>query len=355
VSYFKLFIGTVVSARTNLDHGEIMPHEITLIYGDGIGPEVVRAAVDIIEAAHVKVNWHEKWLGIDGLKHSNAVVPKDTIESIKATKVALKGPTTTPIGFGHRSGNVILRKELDLYACIRPVKSIPGIKTCFSDVDLVVIRENTEGLYSGPEFEIQPGCVITLRTMTEKACTRIAQAAFKYAEKCNRHKVWVAHKANILKMGDGLLLAAAQKVRKDYPDIDYEEIIIDALAMRLVTHPTDFDVIFLENMFGDIISDLCAGLIGGLGLVPGTNIGEEWAVFEAVHGSAPDIAGSDLANPCALIQSSLMMLRHLGENHAAHKIESALFSVLSEKPLRTRDLGGKSGTKQFTKNVIARL
>jgi isocitrate dehydrogenase (NAD+) len=222
-------------------------------------------------------------------------------------------------------------------------------------VDLVVVRENTEGLYSGQELQIQPGCVVSLRIMTEKGCRRIAEAAFAYARKHGRRKVTAVHKANILKLGDGLLLACAQEVRKEYPDIEYEEIIIDAFCMKLVSNPSLFDVFFMENMFGDIVSDLCAGLIGGLGLLPSANLGDKYAVFEAVHGSAPDIAGRDVANPTAMLLSAVLMLRHLGEHNSAERIERALYSVLSQKSLRTRDLGGEAGTQQFIKNIIDRL
>jgi len=332
-----------------------VPHSITLIYGDGIGPEVVRSAVEVIDESGVKINWQESLLGLSAMERYNEAVPKDTLLSIKKTKVALKGPTTTPVGGGHISANVVLRKELDLYACIRPIKSIPTVETRFSDVDIVVIRENTEGLYAGPEVELAPGVVVSFRVMTEKGCTRIAKTAFHYADKFKRHQVTLGHKANILKLGDGLLLQAARRIRADFPKISYEEAIVDALAMRLVSEPRNFDVIVLENMFGDIISDLCAGLVGGLGLVPGANIGDEYAVFEAVHGSAPDIAQQDLANPCAMIASALMMLRYLEEYEAAERIEKALFAVLAEKPLRTRDLGGKAGTKEFTTHVIRKL
>jgi isocitrate dehydrogenase (NAD+) len=332
-----------------------MVHKITLIYGDGIGPEVVSATVEVIEASGVKVAWDQKLLGLKALEKFDESVPAETLESIKANKVALKGPTTTPVGRGHKSANVALRKALDLYACIRPIKSIPGINARFSDVDLVIVRENTEGLYSGQEFEVTPGCVISLRTMTEKGCRRIAQAAFDYAQKNHRKKVCLAHKANILKLGDGLLLSCAQKIRPAYPEIVFEESIIDALCMRMVTNPKDFDTIFLENMFGDILSDLCAGLVGGLGLVPGANIGQHYAVFEPVHGSAPDIAGAGIANPTATMQSAIMMLRHLGEHQKALQIENALFSVLKEPVLCTKDLGGESNTKQFVKYIIDRL
>lgn len=332
-----------------------MAHVITLIEGDGIGTEVVRGAMAVIEAARVDIKFEEQRLGLIAIEQGGHPVPQRTIDSIRSNGVALKGPTTTPVAGGHKSANVTLRKELDLYSCIRPVKSISSLPSRFQDVDLVVIRENTEGLYSGQEFEVQKGCVISLRTMTERGCTRIARAAFDYARKHGRKKVTAVHKANILKLGDGLLLACAEEVHKEYPDILYDEIIIDAFCMKLVSDPSQFDVFFMENMFGDIVSDLCAGLIGGLGLLPGANIGDKYAVFEAVHGSAPDIAGKDIANPTALIQSSIMMLHHLGEHDAAVRIERALLAVLAEKHLRTRDLGGESGTKQFIKNIINNL
>lgn len=330
-----------------------MTHSITLMYGDGIGPEVVQSAVDIIEASRLKVNWDVQLLGLKALERENNPLPIATLDSIKKNRIALKGPTTTPVGGGHKSANVLLRKALDLYACVRPVKSIPGIETRFSNVDLIVVRENTEGLYTGAEFEIQPGCVVSLRTMTERCCTRIAMAACELAKE--RKKLTAVHKANILKLGDGLFLACAARVAKEYPQISYEEAIIDALCMRLVIDPTQFDVLLLENMFGDIVSDLCAGLVGGLGLVPGANMGRDMAVFEAVHGSAPDIAGKGVANPTAMIQSALMMLRYIGEMDRAAAIETALFGVLATKALRTKDLGGELGTKAFTKAVIDRL
>lgn len=332
-----------------------MAHSATLIYGDGIGPEVVQAAVDIIEASRVKIAWDVQLLGLQALKEVNNPVPPSTIDSIKRNHVALKGPTTTPVGGGHASANVALRKALDLYACIRPIKSIPGVETRFSGVDLIVIRENTEGLYSGQELEIQPGCIVSLRTMTNKGCTRIAERAFQFALNAKRSKVSAAHKANILKLADGMWLSCMRKAAHEYKTIEYEEVIIDALCMKLVVNPNAFDVLVLENMFGDIVSDLCAGLVGGLGLVPGANIGDNHAVFEAVHGSAPDIAGKNLSNPTAMIQSAIMMLRYLTEEEAALRIEQALFSTLKEKSLQTKDLGGEQGTREFTQSVIARL
>lgn len=332
-----------------------MAHHVTLIYGDGIGPEVVWCAREVVDAAGVKISWHEQPLGLGALERFGTAVPLETLESIKANKVALKGPTTTPVSGGHKSANVLLRKELDLYACIRPIKSIPGITTRYENVDLVVVRENTEGLYVGQEFAIQPGCVVSLRTMTQKGCSRIARAAFMYAQNHQRRKVTLGHKANILKMGDGLLLACADQVSRDFPHIPYDQIIVDALCMRLVMEPRDFDVIVLENMFGDMLSDLCAGLVGGLGVAAGANIGDDCAVFEAVHGSAPDIAGRDIANPTALIQSAIMMLQHLKEDGAAGRIERALYGVLAEQSLKTKDLGGTCGGRQFTKHLISRL
>ena len=332
-----------------------MSHTATLIYGDGIGPEVVQSAIDIIDAARVKINWERELLGLEAIEKENNPVPQKTIDSIRKNRVALKGPTTTPLGTGHTSANVSLRKILDLYACIRPVKSIPGIDSRFSDVDIVVIRENTEGLYVGQEFEVQPGCVVSLRTITHKACMRIAQKAFVYATTMGKNKITVVHKANILKQADGLWLSCMQRVAKEFSKISYEEVIIDALCMKLVMNPESFQVLVLENMFGDIVSDLCAGLVGGLGLAPGANMGDSVAVFEAVHGSAPDIAGKNIANPTAMIESAILLLKYIKEERAALNIERALRLVLSEKSLRTKDLGGSLGTKEFTQAVIARL
>jgi isocitrate dehydrogenase (NAD+) len=330
-------------------------HSATLICGDGIGPEVVQSAVDIIEAAHVKINWDVQLLGQEALERGFDLVPLKTLESIKKHGVALKGPTTTPIASGHSSANVALRKALDLYACIRPVKSIAGLETRYRNVDLLIVRENTEGLYVGQELEIQPGCVVSLRLMTHNACLRIAKKAFSYAQAHGYNKVAIIHKANILKKGDGLWLSAMHQAARDFNNIIFQEVIIDALCMKLVINPQDFQVLVLENMFGDIVSDLCAGLVGGLGLVPGANIGDEVAVFEAVHGSAPDIALKNIANPTALIQSAIMMLKYLKEEKAATRIEQALFATLKEKTLRTRDLGGELGTRDFSQSVIARL
>lgn len=332
-----------------------MTHHVTLIYGDGIGPEVVSCTKEIIDACGVDIVWHEKLLGLEAFKRLGTPVPDDTIMSIKETKTALKGPTTTPIGSGYQSANVYLRKKLELYSCIRPIKSLPGIHTRYDNIDIVVIRENTEGLYSGKEIEVLPGCVVSLRTMTEQACLRISKAAFLYAQEQHRKKITLAHKANILKMGDGLWLSCGQKISQDFPDILFEDMIIDALCMKLVLQPNNFDIIVLENMFGDIVSDLCAGLVGGLGLVPSANMGNECAIFEAVHGSAPDIAGQGIANPTALIQSAVMMLHHLKEHEAALRIERALYRNLQEKSLKTKDLGGECRAYDFSKKLIENL
>jgi isocitrate dehydrogenase (NAD+) len=332
-----------------------MAHRITLIEGDGIGPEVIDSTIKVLGAVGFNAHWDRREIGLKAIQSEGVTLPKSTLDSIKENGVALKGPTTTPIGGGHQSANVGLRKELDLYACIRPVRSIAGIGDRYNDVDIVVVRENTEGLYVGQEFEVQPGCVVSLRTVTEKCSNRITQKAFEFAEKNRRSQLTLVHKANILKKADGLFLRCAQKVAEGFPNMSFNDALIDALCMRLVLNPCQFDVLVLENMFGDIVSDLCAGLVGGLGLVPGANIGDRYAVFEAVHGSAPDIAGADKANPSATIQSAIMMLRHLGEVEKAMRIESALIATLQEKELRTRDLGGKLGTKDFTKVLIERL
>jgi len=330
-----------------------MIHKVTLIKGDGIGPEVMDACVKIIKAANVSITWDEQLLGLSSIEKYGQSLSEQTLNSIKQNKVAIKGPTTTPVGGGHQSANVALRKSLDLYSCIRPVKSIEGLKYSQEQVDLVIFRENTEGLYCGQELEIQPGLVISLRIMTKNACMRIVRKAFEYAIKNNRKKVCLAHKANILKKGDGLLLACFNEIKKEYPHIISEDIIVDALCMKLVMHPAYFDIIILENMFGDIVSDLAAGLVGGLGVVPGANIGDQYAVFEAVHGSAHDIEGKNLANPTACLKSSIMMLNYLGEFEAALKIDKALHKVLSQKDLRTKDLGGQASASDFVNSIIS--
>lgn len=332
-------------------------HTIVIIPGDGIGPEVTGAARRVIEAAGLSVEWVELPAGVAAIEQGfDNVLPQRTLAAITAHKVALKGPVTTPIGKGFTSVNVQLRKKLNLYAAVRPAQSIPAIKTRFENVNIVVIRENTEGLYSGLEQEVVPGVVTSLKVATETACMRIARYAFRYATRQHRKKITVFHKANIMKMSDGLLLNCARRIHEEeYPNIEYEETIIDAGCMRLVQDPTRFDILLNENFYGDVVSDLCAGLVGGLGVVPGSNIGEDAAVFEAVHGSAPDIAGKGLANPLAVIMSGVMMLRHIHEDAIAAKIEQAYGAVLSEGKMLTRDLGGSVGTDQFTDAIIAKL
>ena len=332
-------------------------HTIVLIPGDGIGPEVTGAARRVMDAAGFLAEWVELPAGASAIEQGfENVLPQRTVAAIAAHRIALKGPVTTPIGKGFTSVNVQLRKKLNLYAAVRPTKSIPSIKTRFENVDIVVVRENTEGLYSGLEQEIVPGVVTSLKVATEVACTRIARYAFRYATRNHRRKITVFHKANIMKLSDGLLLTCARRIHEEeYPNIEYEELIIDAGCMRLVQDPTRFDILLTENLYGDVISDLCAGLVGGLGVVPGSNIGDDIAVFEAVHGSAPDIAGKGLANPLAVLMSGVMMLRHLHEDAIAEKIERAYQAVLSEGKTLTRDLHGSAGTDEFTNAIISRL
>lgn len=332
-----------------------MPHVITLIAGDGIGEEVANATVQVLDAMGLSITWDRQSAGLGSIDAYGSALPEATLESIRQNKVALKGPTTTPVGKGHKSANVVLRQALDLYACVRPVKTVPGIKTRFDDVDLIVVRENTEGLYSGKELEVLPGTVVSLKVVTQKACEKISRSAFEMARRLGRKKVTVVHKANILKMGDGLFLSTAYEVAKNYPEIAIDDVIIDALCMKLVTRPAQFDVLLLENLYGDIVSDLCAGLVGGLGVVPGANIGDDIAVFEAVHGSAPDIAGQNKANPTALMKSAVMMLDYLGEKPAAARLDKALSSVLQAGAVRTGDLGGTASTDAFTRAVLGEL
>lgn len=332
-----------------------MTHYITLIPGDGIGPEVADAVTYLIEKTGVSIKWDKRALGLAAFKKYGESVPKETFQSIRDNGVALKGPTTTPVGAGHRSANVLLRLELDLFACIRPVRTTPGIKTRYEDVDLVIFRENTEGLYVGHEVEPTKDCVVSMKVATKKACDRITRSAFQYAEKHGRKTITLAHKANILKRGDGLFLNCAEKISKEYPGISYQDAIIDALCMRLVVNPTQFDMILCENLYGDIISDLCAGFIGGLGLVPGMNKGENTCVFEAVHGSAPDIAGLGLANPTALLRSATLMLEHIDEADAANRINAAIDATYATTPIRTRDLGGTASTKEFVEAVVTKI
>ncbi len=335
-----------------------MAHTVCLIRGDGIGPEVTEAAQRVIEAAGVKIDWIDLPAGAGAVEAYGKVLPTHTIDQIDLHKVALKGPVTTPIGKGFKSVNVQLRMRLNLYSAIRPVRSIEGVKTRYEGVDLVVFRENTEGLYSGLENEIVEGVVTSLKVVTRKASERIARAAFTYCKERGRKKVSVFHKANIMKKSDGLFLDCVREVHQAIaPEIEYEELIIDNACMQMVRDPSRFDVLLLENLFGDIISDLCAGLVGGLGVVPGANYGDDAAVFEAVHGSAPDIAGKDIANPLAVIMSGVMMLRHLGEDVQATRIRAAYDALLAEgNPAEmTRDLGGTAGTQAFADAVIKRL
>jgi isocitrate dehydrogenase (NAD+) len=332
-------------------------HTIVLIPGDGIGPEVTRATRRVLEAAGLDVQWVELPAGATAIEHGyEDVLPGETLAAIRRHKVALKGPVTTPVGKGFRSVNVQLRQALDLYAAVRPVRNLPGITTRFDGVDLVIVRENTEGLYSGIENAVVPGVVTSLKVATEKGCTRIARWAFRYATRRHRKKITVFHKANIMKLTDGLFLSCARKIHEEeYPNIEYEELIIDAGCMKLVQDPTRFDVLLMENLYGDLVSDLSAGLVGGLGVVPGANIGDDAAVFEAVHGSAPDIAGKGVANPLACLMSGVMMLNHLHEEAIAERIKTAYNAVLAEGAVRTRDLGGTAGTDEFADAVIAHL
>ena len=328
-----------------------MTHAITLIPGDGIGPEVTEAVLRILQVSGVAIDWDRQEAGITAFERYRTALPVELLDSVKRTKVALKGPVTTPIGEGFTSVNVGLRKALDLYANLRPVWSMPGVPTRFTDIDLIIVRENTEDLYSGLEHEVVPGVVESLKIISEKASRRIAEFAFRHARLHGRKKVTAVHKANIMKLGDGLFLRTVRDVARQHNDITYEERIVDAACMHLVMRPETFDVMVMPNLYGDIVSDLCAGLVGGLGVVPGANLGIDMAVFEAVHGSAPDIAGKNLANPTALLLSAVLMLDHLGETAAASAIRRALESVLGRGEVRTRDLGGTATTTEFTAAV----
>ncbi len=329
-----------------------MPHRITLIPGDGIGPEVASAVVRIIEASGAEIEWERHYAGAIALEKFGTTLPEELLESIKRNKVGLKGPITTPVGKGFTSVNVGLRKALDLYANLRPIRALPNIPCRNPDLDLVVVRENTESLYSGLEHVVVPGVVESLKIITEKASTRIARFALEFARREKRKKITCTHKANIMKLSDGLFLECFHKVAQEYPDIETQDMIIDNASMQLVMRPEQFDVLLCENLYGDIVSDLCAGLIGGLGLVPGANIGEKGAVFEAVHGSAPDIAGLGIANPTALLQSAILMLRHINERAAAETIETAMLKVFEEGKVRTRDIGGTATTDEFADAII---
>src|ERR671932_585217 len=329
-----------------------MKHTITLIPGDGIGPEVSAQVVRIIEAAGVGVEWETHYAGAQALEKFGDTPPQELLDSILRNKVALKGPITTPVGKGFTSVNVGLRKALDLYANLRPVRALPNVPCRYPELDLIVVRENTEDLYSGLEHVVVPGVVESLKIITEKASTRIARYAFEFARREGRGKITAVHKANIMKLSDGLFLESFRKIAADYPEVEAEDKIVDNACMQLVMRPEQFDVMLLENLYGDIVSDLCAGLIGGLGLVPGANIGEQGAVFEAVHGSAPDIAGQGIANPTALLQSGILMLRYIGERDAAQKVENAMLAVYEEGKVRTRDIGGTAKTAEFARAIV---
>jgi len=334
-------------------------HAITLIPGDGIGHEVSRAVVRMVEAAGartgVNFQWEEFQAGAEAYERFGQYIPDELIHSIERTRVGLKGPVTTPIGGGFQSINVALRKRFELFANFRPIRNLPALPTRYPEVDLIIVRENTEGEYSGIEHEVVPGVVESLKIITEKASTRIARFAFEYARKHARHKIHAIHKANIMKMSDGLFLRCARNVSKEYTEVVYGEHIVDNTCMQLVMNPYQYDILLLENLYGDIISDLCAAFVGGLGLVPGANIGLESAIFEAVHGSAPDIAGKDIANPTALLQSAVLMLRHINEAATADLLHAALERVYRAKQHLTRDVGGNASTTEFADSVIAEI
>jgi isocitrate dehydrogenase (NAD+) len=330
-------------------------HKITLIPGDGIGPEVTGAAVSVLRATGFEADWETFVVGAEALSRFGDPLPQDLIDSIKRNKIALKGPVATPIGTGFVSSNVRLRKALDLYANLRPIKSLKGVPGRYENIDLIVVRENTEDLYSGLEHEVVPGVVESLKIITDKASRRIARFAFEYARVEGRRKVTAVHKANIMKLSDGLFLRCFREVAAEYPQIEADDLIVDNTCMQLVINPTQFDVLLLENLYGDIVSDLCAGLIGGLGVAPGANIGEEIAVFEAVHGAAPSIAGRGIANPTAVLLSAVLMLKHLNERERAIRIQTALEKVLAEGKVLTLDVGGQATTLDFTEALIHAL
>ncbi len=337
-------------------------HKAVLIAGDGIGPEIAASVRKIFEEAQAPIEWIERDAGITSLNKGQALLPEETLEAIVYHKVALKGPCTTPVGEGFSSINVSLRKKLGLYAAVRPVRSLPGVKTRYENIDTIIVRENTEGLYAGLESEVVPGVVTSLKVATEAACTRIARWAFRFATLRRRKKITLFHKANIMKLTDGMMLRCVQQIyENEYPNIEYQSLIIDAGCMKLVQDPTQFDILLMENLYGDVVSDLAAGLVGGLGVTPGANIGDDQAVFEAVHGSAPDIAGKGLANPLALLLSGVMMLNHLGDTKhddrckkTAKLIRDAAELALADGK-KTRDLGGELSTGQFTDAVIERV
>jgi isocitrate dehydrogenase (NAD+) len=342
------------SHRLRERHREVK-HKITLIPGDGIGPEVTKPTLAIIKAAGVRVEWEIYLAGAEALRKHGTTIPKQLIDSFEKNRVALKGPVTTPVGEGFPSVNVELRQSFNLYANLRPIKNLPGVQARYQGIDLVVVRENTEGLYSGIEHEVIPGVVESLKIMTEKACTRIAKFAFEYARRHGRKKVAAVHKANIMKLSDGLFLDCARKVSLQHKAIGFSDVIVDNACLQLVIDPWKFDILLMENLYGDIVSDLAAGLVGGLGVVPGANLGDKHALFETVHGSAPDIKGKNIANPTAMIQAAVLMLNHISEKPAAKRISAALEKILIEGAIRTPDLGGKATTKKFADAIIREI
>ena len=332
-----------------------MPYTITLMPGDGIGPEITEAATRVLDTTGIDFEWEVFEAGIRAYEKTGNPLPEELLESIRETKVAFKGPLTTLVGEGFPSANVALRKGLDLYANLRPVRTVKGVKSRYDDINLTIVRENTEDLYSGIEHMIMPGVTQGLKVITSHASIRIARFAFEYAERRGRKKVTAVHKANIMKLTDGLFLDSARQVAADHPGIEFDDKIVDNLCMQLVLNPNQFDVLLLSNLYGDIVSDLCAGLVGGLGLVPAANIGANYAVFEAVHGSAPDIAGKGIANPTALIFSGVLMLRHLGEDEAADRVIQAALGILERGDVRTPDLGGSATTQEYADALVKEL
>ena len=334
-----------------------MHHTVSLIPGDGIGPEVADATVRAVEATGIPVRWERVELTREVIEQSGESLPEGVVESLQRTRVGLKGPVTTPIAGGFQSVNVALRKRLDLFANVRPVRNLPGLKTRYQDakIDMIIFRENTEDLYAGLEHEVVTDVVTSLKVITRRASERIARYTFEFAKRTGRQQITAVHKANIMKLGDGLFLRCCREVAREYPDIGYKELIVDNAAMQLVMRPETFDLLLMPNLYGDIVSDLAAGLVGGLGIVPGSNMGERCAVFEAVHGSAPDIAGKGIANPTALMQSAVLMLAHLGEQAASARLQTAIERVYAEGKHLTPDVGGSAGTTQFTNAVVAAM
>jgi isocitrate dehydrogenase (NAD+) len=332
-----------------------MTRTITLIPGDGIGPEVTAATLRVLEAAGADVEWERHSAGSEALARHGDPLPQEVLDSILRNGVALKGPIATPVGKGFRSVNVALRKALVLYANLRPVRSLPGVPSRFADVDLVVVRENTEGLYSGIEHEVVPGVMESLKIISATASIRIARFAYEHAKSQGRRRVTTVHKANIMKLSDGLFLDSCRAVGAEYPDLVSDDRIVDNMCMQLVVNPHQYDVLLCENLYGDIVSDLVAGLVGGLGVVPGANIGEKAAVFEAVHGSAPDIAGRNLANPLALLRSAVLMMQHIDQGEVGKRVEQAIARVVTEKRQLTRDLGGSCTTTEFAEALVAEI